>query len=299
MNWKYWEPWEAWDGSRSYVLEREGAIIAHGGVWPVELPVGGDLVPGFGLIDWAADPASAGAGMSLTSRMFRLADVVCVIGGSEDALRLRAAMGFRPRNRIEVMARPLRPLRQILGEKAWNWKTPARLTRNMAWSMTPAGSCDQRWTAPEIKPAAAQEVIDRGSLRLIERLLECPAVQSSLRVVSNDGRPVGWYLLAFALGQARIAGCGLASATAAEWMQLYRLALEEARRNRDTNEVVTFASTAAQREALEACGFHVRRAYDVQVYDPRGRIPADAQIEFQMIHGDAAFLNEGRPAYLT
>jgi len=309
MHWKYWKPEVAWNGSRSYVLERDGAILAHGAVWPLELLRGGDTISCFGLIDWAADPASAGAGMALTSRMFQLADVVCVVGGSESALRMRRAMGFRPRNRIQVMARPLRPFRQIASQRAWSWKTLARLLRNVAWSSRPLGSPDASWTSMPATPAEAADTISRsasedhvvfgGTSGLLERLAQCPVVRSALRVVLKDGRPVGYFLLTFAPGQARIAACWLSSSLAADWQELYRLATAEARRDEASNELVTFASTDVQRQALDACGFHARRTEEVLVHDPRHRVPADAHIEFQMIHGDAAFLHDGTPSYLT
>jgi len=247
--------------------------------------------------------------MALASKMFQLADVVCVVGGSESALRMRRAMGFRPRNRIEVMRRPLRPFRQVASHRAWNWKTPARLLRNIAWSSRPVGSPEASWSAMPATPAEAAGTIDRaasddriafgGVSGLLERLAQCPVVRSALRVVSKDGQPVGYYLLTFAPGQARIASCWLSSSLAADWQQLYRLAAAEARQDEASNELVTFASTDAQRQALEACGFHARSNEEILVHDPRNRVPSDAHIEFQMIHGDAAFLHEGTPSYLT
>jgi len=285
MHWKYWQPGPAWDGSRSYVLERDGAILAHGAVWPIEMLPGTDNLTAVALIDWAADPASAGAGIALTTRIFQLAEAVIVIGGSEEALRMRAAMGFRPRNRIEMMARPLRPFRQIADDPKWTWKTPARLARNLAWSLWPLSEPSPGWTSVPADPAS-----------LLGHLAKCPAATSAFRHVLKDGRPAGWYFLIFVPGQARIAACALSTPFENQWLPLYRLAIEDAGAS---NEIIALASNTRQHDALAACGFRMRRTEQILVYDPRGRIPADAHLELQLMHSDDAFAHGETPSYLT
>jgi len=290
-------------------MERDGAILAHGAAWPVQILTGAEPVSAFQLIDWAADPASAGAGLALASKMFQLADVAYVLGGTAEARRMQAPMGFRPRNRVHLMARPLRPFRQIAVDPRWNWKTPARLARNIWWSASGGGPSDPRWSA---SPCALADLMDNvpvvdeepgemrfGDLReLLASLAECPSVRCALYLVRRDGRPHGYFCMTWAPGQARIVACSVRG-SAAEWAQLYRLALDQARSDRRVSEIVTAAATDAQRQALETCGFHSRYADEIALYDRRGRVPADARLHWEMIHGDAAYLHSGRPQFLT
>ena len=54
MAWKYWDRRDDWSAPRSYVLEQNGAIVAHAGIWPMSFVSGPDLVRGVQMIDWAS-----------------------------------------------------------------------------------------------------------------------------------------------------------------------------------------------------------------------------------------------------
>src|SRR5579863_3890231 len=62
MSWKYWSPHPFWEGSRSYVVESEGRILAHGAVVPQWARWNGNRFRWFHLIDWAATPDVPGVG---------------------------------------------------------------------------------------------------------------------------------------------------------------------------------------------------------------------------------------------
>src|SRR5579864_1265322 len=91
MEWKYWRERPGWQGSRSYVLERAGEIIAHGAAWPSNIMPA--AIPSFFLIDWAASADSPGAGVSLMKHMTKIVPVIFLFGGTEIALKTRTAMG--------------------------------------------------------------------------------------------------------------------------------------------------------------------------------------------------------------
>ena len=46
LRWKYWAPREDYPEARSFVLERNGAITAHAGIWPVSIGTGEDRAGG-------------------------------------------------------------------------------------------------------------------------------------------------------------------------------------------------------------------------------------------------------------
>ncbi len=47
MAWKYWDHREDWTEPRSYVLERDGRIIAHAGLWPAKFGDGQRWLRGY------------------------------------------------------------------------------------------------------------------------------------------------------------------------------------------------------------------------------------------------------------
>jgi hypothetical protein len=46
-------------------MERDGQLIAHGGVWPLWILTGEDETAGLHVIDWAGKPGAASAGASV------------------------------------------------------------------------------------------------------------------------------------------------------------------------------------------------------------------------------------------
>jgi hypothetical protein len=84
-----------------------------------------------------------------------------------------------------------------------------------------------------------------------------------------------------------------------DWVQLYALAVEQARARPEVNEVTAAAAGEIQLAALHACGFHIRASEPVQIYDPKTIVPPDLPLEAQLVDGDAAFRGSGVPDYLT
>ena len=96
MRWKYWDAREDWTAPRSYVVEHEGRLLAHTGIWPCVVPVGGGLARrGVHLFDWAADPAGLGAGSRLLQHMTGLFDFVYGSGGEKKARAIFPLLGLK------------------------------------------------------------------------------------------------------------------------------------------------------------------------------------------------------------
>ena len=305
MRWKYWQPHPSWPSSRSFVLERDSGLAAHGAAWPLRILAPGRTLSAFHLIDWAADPKLPGTGVSIMRSMAELADVVCVFGGTDAARRMREAMGFRPRNEVQIWVKPLRPLRQAFTHQTRNWKSAARLVRNWMWSR--ASVKEQRqWTAtpmeteriPFPQPEGERLVFEQGPGQ-IRYLLQCPTARFEYFTLRRSSAPVGYFCLAFVPGQARLAESWVAAGEPETWAQLVRLAYRQAMANPDSNEMAAQTGNAALQAALRNAGFRLRHSDSVLVYDPKRGIPEGASLDFQMIHGDMAFWHPGRPVYLT
>ena len=308
MQWKYWKERPGWQGSRSFVLERGGSIVAHGAAWPAKI-LSTQEIPCFFLIDWAASSDSPGAGVSIMKHMAQRVPVNFVYGGTEIARKMRFAMGYRPRNEVQTLALPLRPLRQVLTSQRWNWKTPARLARNVLWSRRPA--VGKRWSARLVEPlqigrsSVPWPVRNSHSLmlernpELFEYLTDCPIAPGAFFLAMRDTEPAGYFSLTFPPGQARIADAWISTSQIEDWIELYALAVEQAHRRPGVNEVTAAAASEIVLAALEKCGFRIRGRDPVQLYDPQKHVPPDLPLDVQLIDGDAAFRNSARPDYLT
>jgi hypothetical protein len=111
LNWKFFREHPAWRGPRSYVIQQEGAVVAHGCVWPSAFHRPSGKVTSCHVLDWAASPQAAGAGVSIYRELIRTGDTAIAIGGSEQARRLLPKLGFQPYGEMRYFARVVRPLR--------------------------------------------------------------------------------------------------------------------------------------------------------------------------------------------
>jgi hypothetical protein len=306
MHWKYWEEREDWPGSRSFRLERDGVIVAHGAPWPstVHIPDGAAL-RGAQVIDWAAEPSAPGSGLTLMKNIApEHVDLIFALGGSEATRKILPVFGFRPFNELWTFAKPLRPWAQMATHQHQNWKSAARLIRNLGWSLSPAspapGWSSRAVEAGEIRnwpaPRDGTTVLGRDAQRF--RYFEkCKMIRAQLYVVDREGREAGYFYLVFVPGQARVADAW--SISVEGWKQVYALAIARALEDRRTNEITTIAGLEDAQRALEQRGFQRRGAERLMIYDPKKTLDAPARLHFQMIDNDAFFRHSGRPEYET
>ena len=91
MAWKYWDRRDDWEGPRAYVLERNGIVVAHAGIYP--LTFGAGEVRGVQMIDWASAEDSPGAGLALLQKLCTMFDFIYSIGGSAMTCKILPALG--------------------------------------------------------------------------------------------------------------------------------------------------------------------------------------------------------------
>jgi hypothetical protein len=299
MHWKYWTPRPDWEGSRSYVVERDGNIVAHGAAWPLCLNAAGRL-SGFYLYDWGADAESPGMGAAVFGRMARLVDLVWVAGGTDEATRTRAATGFRKVRPVFNYALPLHPARMELTRPSRNWKMLARLFRNLCWRLGAAAPAHGWETVlvsdPDQLPPASQNGFD-SSKAFGHYYSQCPAARVHWYEVRKNGELAGFFTLLKVPGQARLAEAAVLRPDPDAWRNIAALAVRTALEWDGADEIAVLTSLDEFRAGLEAAGFHLRGQEDAMVYDPGNKL-GDARFHFQLLHGDLAFLHQGQPAYL-
>lgn len=301
LNWKYWEPRDDFAGARSYVMEKNGEIVAHGALWPVTVRTERGCERGLQVVDWASDPRAPGAGVSLLQRITRMYDFVYSIGGTEATQTVMPKFGFRAVGAAITFARPLRPLRQMLLHQTKDARLPVRLLRNAWWAVAPHPPRIAGWDVNEISddrlttsiPRAAER--DAGFLRYLRR---CPTARFRVFEMLRDGRPVGWFALAEAAGQARIAGVLLADPSAQHWRAAFTLAQRAALRHTDATELIARSTSPEAAQAAPETGMRVRARTPVLLFrkvDPNVVPP----LTFQLWDDDSAFYGSECPGFAT
>jgi hypothetical protein len=308
MEWKYWIPHPGWNGSRSYVMERDGVIIAHGAVVPLACRWGDRSLKIVHVIDWAARSDSQGAGMSMMTRLGKLADGVFAAGGSEMTEKILPAFGFKESCKAAPFVRPLRPLRVLQNEPNKSWKSLARYGRRMTWIAQAAMSSSRkrfasrllsaeelgRTALPFPRPTAQASSVFERSAEELQWFLKCPLAPVELYAVESKGKAIGYFLLTFPLSQARIADAWVDSDQTDDWVALYAAAVQRCAEKPQAAEVATVATTAVAIEALQQCGFQ-RRGEIALRFLLRGGPPPD--IRYQLLDGEAAFWHDGKESF--
>ncbi len=305
MAWKYWDRRDDWDGPRAYVLERDGAIVAHAGIYPMTFANG--AVRGIHMIDWASERTAPGAGLALLQKLHGLFDFIYASGGSEMTRKVLPAFGFVECARQWRAVRPLRPLKQLLTHQSRGWTRGPRLVRNLAWSLTMPAESSSAWTAKETDPADLSDRFadtDAASARFsprppafFEYLARCPVVRIRVFRMVGPAGATGHFAVGVLRGQARIAGIWLHEPDEAGWQAAFVLAQQVARGLDGANEVVCAGTRGASEQAAERAGLRIIGSAPVYLLNKKGKLSLRDDFQFQMVDNDGAFLDDGMVGY--
>ena len=305
MKWKYWEPREDWNGPRGYVLERNNALLAHAGLWPVTLlGTNGERVIGIHMMDWAAASDAPGAGIALVQKLLGMFDFIYAIGGSEMTQKALPALGFRQHTITWRATRPLRPVRQILSHPDRNWKLPPRLVRNFVWSLYPIAVPKNGWKAIAIAPQQSAHLLNAISRDahflprtqgFFEYLLRCPNAAFQLYMMQEPNGERGIFVLARVRRQVRLAGLWLRDPDHESWKQAYLLARRSAAQIAEGCEFVALGTQGPSADAATSSGLHLCDGPVVYLLDKKRNLTRNFQ--FQLCDYDSVFSDSGRVGY--
>jgi hypothetical protein len=299
MAWKYWDAREDWTEPRSYVLEKDGRIIAHAGLWPAKF---GDM-RGVQMIDWAAAKDSPGAGLTLVQKFARMFDFIYSIGGSEATRQVLPAFGFVELTSAWTAARPLRPFRQILSHQHVNWKLGPRLLRNLSWSKSPPRRASSGWKVVPLKPGdisiPANSWFSPRNAAFFDYFLRCPVVKYRLYGIANESGPQGHFALGTLRGQARLSALALRNAGPESLCNAYTLAQQTALSLADAYEIAVSGSVGISADAAVKAGLRMIHTTPVYFLSQNGKFAFPESFQFQLSDDDAAFLDTGAAAFYT
>jgi hypothetical protein len=303
MAWKYWDARGDWTEPRSFVLEKDGRIIAHAGLWPATFGEGLAASRGVQMIDWASAKDSPGAGLTLVQKFARMFDFIYSIGGSEATRQVLPAFGFVELTRTWIAARPLRPFRQILSHQHRNWKLGPRLIRNWSWSNSPAMRASSGWKVAPLNPADISVTADSWfcprNAAFFEYFLRCPVVQYRLYGIANESGPQGHFALGTLRGQARLSALSLRNAGLESLRNAYTLAQQTALGLTDAYEIAVSGTVGIGGNAAVEAGLRVIHTTPVYFFSQHGKFAFPENFQFQLSDDDAAFLDIGAVAFYT
>jgi hypothetical protein len=303
LHWKYWQSRTDLPETRSFVLSDGNDLIAHGGailgrcVWP------GCRIEMAHVIDWAALPTATGAGVALMKHIGQQTQMLLAVGGSAQTRALLPHIGFRPAGVVTGHVRTLYPFRLLRSNSGPAWKLLPRFVRSAAWSLAaPAAAADWRSrqvASEEIDAIASVFPIHARGMAVLERSVEsfryalsCPIVPMTLYAVERSVRTRGYFLLASAPGQVRIADCWMDSEDPADWRGMLLCAVSEAKKDPRAAEIVAWENDPLLAEALADSGFHIRNQTPLQIRPANGSSMPPLPVRIQMLDTDAAYLSE-------
>jgi hypothetical protein len=309
LHWKYWQPRADWPGSRSFVMTDGQAPSAHGAVIPAWCAWGSHRIKILYVIDWAARSGAVGAGVALMKHIGQQAQALLAIGGSAQTAQILPQIGFRPLGVATGYVRTLFPMRLLRGETFPVRRLLPRFARSVAWTLAAPSAHSAEWRVHRLAddevntiasvfpvPARGMAVLER-SAELFRYMLSCPVVPMALYAVERSGRVRGYFLLASAPGQVRIADCWIDSEEPADWRAMILCAVEQAKHDPQAAEVVILASDPLLADSLRACGFHARFEIPIQVRPTDAVSTPPEPLRVQLLDSDAAYLHEGRNGY--
>jgi hypothetical protein len=302
MAWKYWAPRGDWTDPRSYVLERDGRLIAHVAIWPITFERVNPM-RGVQMLDWCSAKDAPGAGITLVQKLASMFDFIYSIGGSDMTLKVLPAFGFREVTQVWTAARPLRPLRQMLTHQAVNWKLAPRFLRNLVWAKSPPRRPSAGWKTVPLQPSEIPREFHPccppRSREFFDYLLRCPSTKFELHGLANEQGLQGCFAIGLLRGQARIAGVWLQNPTEEHWRVAYLFAQQTAGRLKGASEVAARGSVGASGQAAAQAGLRIISQTPVYLLNKKGNFTLPKDFQFQLADDDAAFLDVGEASYLT
>lgn len=303
LYWRYWQPRTDWPEPRSYLLTEGGEPIAHGALVPGTWLCGSRRLKVIHVIDWAARRNSVGAGGVLMKYIAQHADALLAVGGSADTLRLLPNLGFRAAGTVHGYVRTLHPLRLMRDTDVLRGLYHA--ARGIVRALAAPSGRPSGWVARRLPPGNAAEInavlpaarpgigVAERSAALFAYALACPIVPMELYLVERAGLARGYFLLASAPGQVRIADCWMDSDSPEEWRALLGCAVAQAREDPQAADIVGWANDGLTASALRACGFRAGLASTIQLRPATGAALPAEPLRLQMLDSDAAYLHVG------
>jgi hypothetical protein len=299
LEWKYLLPRAAWQGSRSYILEKNGRIAAHCGICPVtfELP-NGTVLKAITVMDWAADPGVPGAGVSLMLELMAMAPASFIIGGAPVTRQIAPRMGFKQTGEAQTYSGWLRPGREFFSRSVTRksflrllhgWTHPVRRWARFAgdWKSVPVAEFDDS-VQPVLNGEKHPWTVCKRTPADLNYFLQCPHLKTTGLLLRRGGRVAGYCIVGRSEWETRVLDVGINSNEADDWNGAWSAITRAIRLDTKACRIRVQATVPVQVQALLANGYWPQYAEPIFIYD-RTKTLAQIPAAFQLCDGDAGY----------
>ena len=300
LEWKYLYPKTGWKGGRSYVLEREGKIVAHAGVGPVSFHLpSGQTVSSVTIMDWAADPAIPFVGIKLFRKLMAMAPTSFIIGGAAITRQIIPRMGFGLAGNAVTYSAWLRPWREFHG-RPLSQRSILRLLHGMmrpirrsnklrgAWKFVPVSEFDDS-LQPILMGRKRPWTFPQRTVADLNYLLKCPHLEMRGFLLKRGDRLGGYFVMGKSGWETRLLDLVVDSENGNDWKRACAAVTNAALIDRDVCRIRVLSSVPILSQALLWNGYWRQYEEPIMVHDPGNALSRAFPVGFQLFDGDSGY----------
>jgi hypothetical protein len=300
LEWKYLYPRAGWQGGRSYLLEKDGNIVAHAGVGPASfrLPTG-QVVDSLTIMDWAADSTVPLAGITLFRKLMGMAPTTFIIGGAPVTRQIMPQIGFRPAGETLTYAAWLRPWREFR-TRPGTGRSVVRLLHGLAHPLSIRNRLSRRWESARVsefddslQPILSGEkrtwTFCQRTLADLNYLLRCPHLEMRGFLLKIEGRLGGYFIIGKSSWEARLLDFVVDSDDVNDWKHACACATNAALLDPEVCRIRVLSSVPILSQALTWSGYWRQYKEPIALYDPANVLGQAFPVSFQLFDGDSGY----------
>lgn len=302
LEWKYLYPRNGWEGSRSYVLEKDGKIVGHCGIYPVIFHLADrTTVSSVTMTDWAADPSAPGVGVMLYRKLMAMAPTSFVIGGAPVTRSMVPRIGFRHAGTALTYAAWLRPWREFQtrprsGKSIFRLlhglTHPTRSLRQASgeWDFAPVNQFDDS-LLPLLNDTKRTWTFCGRTIEDLNYVLKCPHLKMQGFLLRRQGQLIGYFILGRGSPdwETRLLDIMVNSTDAADWNSACAAATRAAQLDPEVCRIRALATFPILSQALARNGCWCQYKEPIMIYDPTSALDRAFPISFQLTDGDSGY----------
>jgi Acetyltransferase (GNAT) domain len=300
LEWKYLRARPGWEGSRSYLIEKDGQIVAHCGICPVtfRLP-DGNVVNSLTMMDWAADPTVKGAGRMLFRKLMEMAPTSFIIGGTAATRNILPRIDFRPAGETLAFTGWLRPWQEFRLRPHTRRSIPRLLhglthpARNRSggsaeWDFVGVTRFDNSLLT-SLQGTKREWTFCQRTLADLNYMLDCPHVKMEGFLLRRQGQLVGYFIIGKMEWEARLLDLVVDSADPNDWILASMMVTKAARLYPEVCRIRVQSSFPILKQALEWNGYRCLYKEPLMLYDPANVLDAAFPLSIQLFDGDYGY----------
>ncbi|MGO9405476.1 MAG: GNAT family N-acetyltransferase [Terriglobales bacterium] len=300
LEWKYLYPRASWQGGRSYLLEKDGQIIAHCGICPVTFHLPDEtIINSLTMMDWAADPGARGAGKMLFCKLMEMAPTSFIIGGTPPTRHILPRIGFRPMGDAVTYTAWFRPWREYQ-TRPWTRRSTLRLLHGLTHPVRTRGRESAGWNfasvdqfdgslLPVLNSTKRSWTFCQRTLSDLNHLLKCPHVKMQGFLLRREGQLIGYFIIGKAEWEARLLDLAVDSAGTKDWNLACAMVTKAAQLDPEVCRIRSQASFPLLAQALVWNGYWRQEKQPIALHDPANALGRALPVDFQFFDGDYGY----------